>query len=390
MSKNITVTYIACFALGLVGCQTVTPTSTSSWNPFATSKLQESKYAVPARMAIMWSPAVFNQAGQAATRGFGGRVYFYDAKNKPIAVEGQMVVYAYHNNKPNPDSKVPDRKYAFTPEQFTQHYAPSELGASYSIWIPWDAAGQPQAEISLVPIFTSTSGALVMGQPSRNLLPGPTTPEQKSYVTNCTVPGGELAPLPSRQLPPPPPSSAVQPASFVSAPPPSAPAPSAQPPSAPHATTPSAVPGIPQYEQSRGLSTMTINLPGTMTDRLAQAGPQGSLLHRMAELRKEALARQAGYVAPGAAPSRPIGTAPAMAPWPAAAPLPAYSGPPLPTRSQHPAPPAPGGLTLPPTAGPLPTPPFPGALPSSPQTPLESAQLAIGRESLSAAMKAAR
>ena len=46
---------------------------------------------------------------------------------QPISVEGQLVVFAYNNDKPNPDSKVPDRKFAFTPEQFTQHYTPSEL-----------------------------------------------------------------------------------------------------------------------------------------------------------------------------------------------------------------------------------------------------------------------
>jgi hypothetical protein len=35
-----------------------------------------------------------------------------------------LVVYAYHNDVPKPDSKVPDRKFAFTPEQFTYHYSP--------------------------------------------------------------------------------------------------------------------------------------------------------------------------------------------------------------------------------------------------------------------------
>src|SRR5205085_9739240 len=162
------------------GCQTISPDWSKNWLGFSSTRLKESKCAVPARMAIMWAPAVLNQGGEVPTRGFGGRVYFYDSKNSPISVEGQLVVYAYNNDKPNVDSRVPDKKFAYTPEQFTKHYAPTELGALYSLWIPWDAAGQPQAVISLVPIFTSSSVELVMVQPSRNLLPVPHIPATTS------------------------------------------------------------------------------------------------------------------------------------------------------------------------------------------------------------------
>ena len=125
-------------------------------------------------MASIWTPAVFNQPGQPPTRGLGGRIYFYDAGNRPIAVEGQLVVYAYNDTTPGAaTAKRPTAKYAFTPEQFTEHYSPTDLGAAYSVWIPWDHVGQPEAEIGLVPVFTAASGQLVMGQSSKNLLPGP-------------------------------------------------------------------------------------------------------------------------------------------------------------------------------------------------------------------------
>src|SRR6266550_1589630 len=75
------------------GCQSFQPDWSKNW--FTSPRVQESKYAVPARMAILWSPAIYNEAGKMPTRGFGGRVYFYDAKNKPVAVEGQLVIYAY-------------------------------------------------------------------------------------------------------------------------------------------------------------------------------------------------------------------------------------------------------------------------------------------------------
>lgn len=362
-----------------------------SWNPFNKPKVTESKYAVPARLAILWSPAVLNQAGKTPTRGFGGRIYFYDAKNKPVSVEGQLVVYAYNNDKPNPDSKVPDRKYAFTPEQFTRHYTPTELGPSYSVWIPWDTVGQPQAEISLVPVFTSASGALVMGQPSRNLLPGPKATEPKSYVTNCTVPGGELQPLsPQNNLQQPPGGPGfgggnVQQASYVSqnysqmagmaAPGQNAAGqyraqqlpPGQFQPAAP--VQPAglgafgAAPGVPQFQEQGSMSTMSINLPGTMSDRLSSASPQQSAMQRMAALRQEALARQGGMITGSAGPLQPpvpnaTGLGGVPQPW--------FPGQPQPARSGSLGSPAPAGPTLPQAVGPPPSQQFPAIRQSAP------------------------
>jgi hypothetical protein len=40
------------------------------------------------------------------------------------------------------------------------------------VWIPWEAVGGDQKSVSLVPVFTATSGQIVMGQQARNLLRG--------------------------------------------------------------------------------------------------------------------------------------------------------------------------------------------------------------------------
>jgi len=358
-----------------------------SWLGYGQPRIKESQYATPARMAILWSPAMYNEIGKPATRGFGGRVYFYDAKNKPIAVEGQLVVYAYTNDKPNIDSRVPDRKFAFTPEQFTQHYSPTEMGASYSIWIPWDAVGQPQADVSLCPIFTSSSGALVMGQPSRNMLPGPNTPPTVSSVVDCTLPAIEMRPSmitgdPTHR------DSAVQQVAYQQ---------QAATQASAAAGAPSYAAGQPELSQQGGVSTMSMTLPSSLADRLAQAPPQMSLMQKMAMLRQEALAKQAGYAPPtlvrgtgvspatpapdtaGQRPAPPIpGTtvidlstptvsrpqAPAASPW---TPPPT----PQPARFAPPQPPALGGLTRPQVVGPPPSQPAlaaqPSYLPGSPQ-----------------------
>jgi len=372
------------------GCQTVKPNWSSNWFGLTSPKVKESKYAPPARLAIMWSPAVLNQTGQVPTRGFGGRVYFYDAKNNPVAVEGQLVIYAYNNDKPQVDSRVPDKKFAYTPEQFTQHFSPTELGASYSIWIPWDAMGGNQADVSLVPIFTSASGALVMGQSSRNLLPGP-SPNSTAGNGDPNQPGMNIRQAsvtgdPTRR------DFGVQPASF-------------QQPGMPNLAAqslgasmnapvggfpPNGAPGMPQMDERGGVSTMSITLPGTLTDRLNQAPPQMGTMQKLAMLRQEALAKQGGVNTPpsmagslgsiaansaatGApnfvssmsqgAPasattgSQPVGLGAVPPPW-----IPGQT--PQPTRSELPSPPALGGLSLPQVAGPPPSRPGPAAQPS--------------------------
>lgn len=241
--------------------------------------------AVPVKMAAIWSPAVLNRPGEPPMRGFGGRLYFYDADNRPVAVEGQLMVYAFDDSNPYSDGKTPDRKFAFTAEQFAQHYSPTELGDSYSIWIPWDAVGQPQAEVSLVPILTTTSGQLVMGQPSRALLPGPRTPPTVSRVEHS-------------QLPPPqiryeggmPGANPVQPAAYQTAA------------NAAASSPGSAGPGKP----AGGVEAMTIPLPGTLADRLAQAGPQQlNPLTQLAMKRAVAAPAVAGTAMAGASPLVP-------------------------------------------------------------------------------------
>ena len=348
---------------------------------------------------------MFNEAGKTPIRGLGGRIYFYDSKNKAIAVEGQLAVYAYDNSKPGGESKVPDRKYCFAPEQFTNHYSPTEMGASYSIWLPWDEVGKPQADISLVPIFTSSSGALVMGQTSRNMVPGPNTPATTSSIVDGTLPPIEMRPSlltgdPTHR------DGAVQQAAFQQAAAQSlSRGEEARPPTAGHGYA-----GQPEIAEQGGVSTMSMTLPGTMADRLVQAPPQIALMQKMAALRQEAMAKQAGYAAPSlvgnaslppaSSAALPLPRSPAASPvtaipagppatmnpqdqrsvpqftaWtsPAKATSPTWSpGPtPQPARFSPPSQPALGGRSLPQAVGPPPSQPGlaeqPSYLPGSPQ-----------------------
>jgi len=163
------------------GCSTLDWTKKLPWSD-PEKQIKQSAYDRPVRMVAIWTPTTLTHPGKPPTRGLGGRLYFYNDASQTIPVEGQLLVYAYDDShKPESPRRStggvdePDRKYAFTAEQFTAHYSPTDLGASYSVWIPWGPTSGPPAEVSLVPVFTAAGGNIVMGQPSRQALKGTRT-----------------------------------------------------------------------------------------------------------------------------------------------------------------------------------------------------------------------
>jgi len=142
-------------------------------------------YQKPQRIAVIWSPDVMTVPGQPAMRGFGGRLYFYNEKSVAVPVKGELMIYGYEEPAPNvgltptqsPEKKtVPDKKFKFSPDQFAERFSKSDLGASYSIWIPWDEAGGNVKRVSLIPIFRMENEQVVYGDPAELTLPG-RTPE---------------------------------------------------------------------------------------------------------------------------------------------------------------------------------------------------------------------
>ena len=133
----------------------------------------EEKPGKPDKIVAMWTDTVLYQTGQPPTRGFGGRLMFYEGKKeKPVKAEGNLVIYAFDETGRGPAKSRPDRKYVFTADQIPLHYSKSQIGHSYSVWVPWDAIGGEQKEISLIVRFEPKEGAAVTGEQSRQLLPG--------------------------------------------------------------------------------------------------------------------------------------------------------------------------------------------------------------------------
>jgi hypothetical protein len=154
-----------------VGCTGLGQKSPKDWKmPWSKKDKPPEPYPNPVKMAATWTPDTLVQTGRTPTRGFGGRLFFYDEKTRAVPVEGDLTVHAFAENTDGSVGEV--KRYHFTSEQFTQHFSQSDLGASYSIWIPWDAVGGDQMRISLVPSFKAASGRLVQGETALVGLPG--------------------------------------------------------------------------------------------------------------------------------------------------------------------------------------------------------------------------
>lgn len=163
-----------CLCLWLVsmGCTSLTTTdSKSGGKPWPWSK-PEPEPTLPARILTIWTDAVHHQSGQKAQRGFGGRVVFYEeAKNDPIQVDGQLTIYVFPDEA-GTDGAVPERKYVFGADELQRHYSKSSLGDSYSVWLPWDAVGGPSRQLTLIARFDARNGGTVMSEPAKKMLPG--------------------------------------------------------------------------------------------------------------------------------------------------------------------------------------------------------------------------
>ena len=167
---------LVCSLLSVVtGCQTL------SWNTGKDEVLNAeianelpdlSKHEAPTKLVAIWSDTTYSRPGTETTRGLGGRLYFYDDNQNVVPVNGQLVVYGFDDSRPGPASRTPDRRYVITPKEFQAHFSTTDIGPSYSVWIPWDKLTPEHAKMSVVPVFTTIAGKVVMGDHSRHLLPG--------------------------------------------------------------------------------------------------------------------------------------------------------------------------------------------------------------------------
>ena len=189
---------LAAALLLLSGCQTF-KTQDGSWRtalPWGAKSPLPMEIGTAERMAVIWKDSSM-ETESGVTRGFGGRLYFYDAKGQPICVDGELTVYAFDDSQESKKTS-PDRVYKFKPEELPAHHSKTQLGDSYSIWIPWDAAGGPRKTISLIPVFKSKENKIVRADHTLNVLPGKAATPDEMPASPVRVLGSSPAVIPQR------------------------------------------------------------------------------------------------------------------------------------------------------------------------------------------------
>jgi hypothetical protein len=171
---------LAVSAAAVVICAGCSMPSASDFKPsrlFSLGDDDDPKEGTPVRMVGTWVDTVHTKPGQPAERGFGGRLMFYGKKEqKPILVDGQLVVYAFDEMGRAVTDNKPTRRYVFPPDQLPLHMSMSELGASYSFFLPWDEVGGPQTEVSLICRFEPKGGAQQLRERKPPYISGPHNP----------------------------------------------------------------------------------------------------------------------------------------------------------------------------------------------------------------------
>ena len=149
------------------GCQTI------SENKLFKKEDEERVFETPSKIVAIWTNSVFSDTGEKPVRGLGGRLYFYDKNHQPIQVDGKLSVFLYDDTNAGDRKKQEASKTVhFTPEEVATKFTPSDFGASYSFWVPWDQVGGKKTQLAVIPVFTARTGEMIVGDQARHLLPG--------------------------------------------------------------------------------------------------------------------------------------------------------------------------------------------------------------------------
>jgi hypothetical protein len=103
--------------LACTGCSSLTTAKSksgkkdSSWSFF-----KKKPYQSPQSINVTWTYDIYTKEGKPPTRGFGGRLYFYNEKSQAIPVEGELTVYGFDDTERSHDGasiESADKRFRF-------------------------------------------------------------------------------------------------------------------------------------------------------------------------------------------------------------------------------------------------------------------------------------
>ena len=184
MNSKVLYSICLCFIFFSIGCSGITNSmrtseKSSPWNPIqkissdANEKKKKSNDDLtPITMTAIWTDSVYEKAGESSVKGFGGRIFFYNAKQKLVKADGELIIYGFDDSAKDPTEQSADKKFIYKQEKFQSHYSENKLGASYSVWVPWEPMGGYRKAITLIPMFRTVDGDLIKCTQTIAVLPG--------------------------------------------------------------------------------------------------------------------------------------------------------------------------------------------------------------------------
>ena len=138
------------------------------------------------RVQAFWTDTVLQDNGQPIARGFAGRVHLYNrSSEESVQATGTITIFTFDDDR---KTKKPQYTWQFDETQIVKIQKKTDLGWSYSFWIPWDSGSAPQ-NCSVVVRYTSPKGRHIISPSARVRLPAlPGNPDlQPSQQKNSTA-----------------------------------------------------------------------------------------------------------------------------------------------------------------------------------------------------------
>ena len=152
MSRTPLLAWLGLTVLLTAGCSTVPLLSLHKYHK------ADDRHPVSEIMCV-WEPAEGRGLDNQPCRGFGGQILFFaQGYQEPVIATGDVRVYVFDEQGVNGDASKPQHQFDFPAAAWNSFLAPSNLGATYQIFIPYTRKGQHGASCTLRVRFTPEGG----------------------------------------------------------------------------------------------------------------------------------------------------------------------------------------------------------------------------------------
>lgn len=140
----------------------------------------------------VWEAAEGRGLDNLPSRGFGGQVLFFASGHKePVKVHGDVRIYVFDEEGVDGDSSKPLHQFDFPAEVWNTYLRPSNLGATYQIFIPYTRKGLNAAKCTLRVRFTPEGGLPIYSRMATIPLAGIEQPLEKPVDQGVTTASAE-------------------------------------------------------------------------------------------------------------------------------------------------------------------------------------------------------